>query len=61
MAYKYIGLDPSVSLSEITEGSSSTGKAVEIAIDTAKITDKGAISGLIDVLDDYIEANFKPV
>lgn len=61
MAYKYIGLDPSVSLSEIVEGSSSTNKAVEIAIDTAKITDKGAISGLIDVLDDYIEANFKPV
>lgn len=61
MAYKYIGVDSSVSLSEIAEGSSSTGKAVEIAIDTAKITDKGQISGLIDVLESWIKVNFDPV
>lgn len=61
MAYKYIGVDSSVSLSEIAEGSSSTGKAVEIAIDVAKITDKGQISGLIDVLESWIKVNFKPV
>lgn len=58
MAYKYIGLDNGVPATEIATGNSTTSKAIEISIDTAKVTDKGVIASVIESLEAYIATTF---
>jgi hypothetical protein len=57
MAYKYIGLDPSVAPSEIVVSDSTTSKAIELKIDLAKITDKGVIAGMLETIEGYVAVN----
>ena len=55
MAYKYIGIDPSKGKEDITVGASATSKAIELCVDTAKISSRAEITALVDFLKDYIE------
>ena len=55
MAYRYIGIDPSKGAEGITVDSSTTGKAIELCVDTAKITSRAEITALVGFLKDRIE------
>jgi len=55
MAYTYIGIDPSKGAEGITVDSSTTGKAIELCVDTAKITSRAEITALVGFLKDRIE------
>lgn len=55
MTYTYIGIDPSKGAEDITVKSSTTGKAIELCIDTAKITSRAEITALVGFLKDRIE------
>lgn len=60
MAYVYIGIDPSKGASNVTISGSSTGKAIEIAVDTAKLTSKAQATALLDFLEDKLETGSWP-
>jgi len=55
MAYTYIGIDPSKGAEDITVDSSTTSKAIELCVDTEKITSRAEITALVGFLKDYIE------
>ena len=60
MACTYIGIDPSKGAEDITvrssdSYSSATGKAIELCVDTAKITSRAEIAALVGFLKDRIE------
>ena len=55
MAYTYIGIDPSKGAEDITVDSSTTGKAIELCVDTAKITSRAEIAALVGFIKDRIE------
>ena len=59
MAYTYIGKDQGAGASEIAVGASTTSKAVEISIDSAKIT-QGEALAQIDEIRAYVCASTWP-
>jgi len=59
VAYTYIGKDQGVGIAEVAVGSSTTSKAVEISIDSAKIK-QGEALAQIDQIRAYICASTWP-
>ena len=59
MAYTYIGKNQGVGSSEIAVGASTTSKAVEISIDSAKIK-QGEALAQIDLIRAYVCASTWP-
>ena len=59
MAYTYIGKNQGVGISEVVVGASTTSKAVEISIDSAKIKQGDALAQ-IDQIRAYICASTWP-
>lgn len=61
MAYKYIGMDNGVPATEIVVSDSTTSKAIELKIDLAKVTDKGAIASILESIEGYVAVNLPTV
>lgn len=51
MAYVYIGIDPSKGKADITISGSTTSKALEVCVDTAKLVGKSQVRALLDHIE----------
>lgn len=59
MAYTYVGIDPSKGAVDISVAASTTSKAVEISVDSAKVTRAEAL-GLLQHLKSKLETGTWP-